>query len=90
MNHIGCQDGTAIRRIREEQRITPADLAARVGIRRQSLYNIELGNKPAGAAVLVKIARALRVPVDKILKADEEAETEDVAAALWRAPRPAT
>lgn len=83
MNHIGCQDGNAIRRIRKERDITPADLAARVGIRRQSLYNIELGNKPAGLAVLVRIARELGVQVDRVIRDDEEdrAEPEDAAAA---------
>jgi transcriptional regulator with XRE-family HTH domain len=90
MNQFGCQDGAAIRRLREERDLSALALAERVGIKRRSLYNIELGNKPAGLAVLVRIARELRVPVDKILKADEEAETEDVAAALWPAPRPAT
>jgi transcriptional regulator with XRE-family HTH domain len=80
MKHIGCQDGAAIRRIREERNRTPADLAASVGIRRQSLYNIELGNKPAGLAVLVRIARELRVPVDRILKDGEEADAEEAAA----------
>jgi transcriptional regulator with XRE-family HTH domain len=79
MKHIGCQDGAAIRRIREEQRITPADLAARVGIMRQSLYNIELGNKPAGLAVLVKIARELGVPVDEVIRAEDD-DAEGAAA----------
>lgn len=77
MNHIGCQDGAAIRRIREERNISALALAERVGIRRRSLYNIELGNKPAGIEVIVKIARELQVPVDEILKkSDGEAEAE--------------
>jgi transcriptional regulator with XRE-family HTH domain len=83
MNQNGCQDGAAIRRLREDQRISAGDLADRVGIIRQSLYNIELGNKPAGLAVLVKIARELGVQVDEILLKDGEdapAQPKGVAA----------
>lgn len=81
MNQFGCQDGAAIRRLREERDLSALDLAERVGIKRRSLYNIELGNKPAGLAVLVKIARELRVPVDRIIRAEgDEAEAEGAAA----------
>lgn len=80
MNTVGCQDGAAIRRLRKEREISAADLAERVGIKQRSLYNIELGNKPAGAAVLVKISRELKVPVDRIIK-DEEASSEEVGVA---------
>ena len=80
MNQYGCQNGAAIRRIREERELSALDLAERVGIRRRSLYNIELGNKPAGLAVLVRIARELNVKVNEILKDDAEAEPEDAAA----------
>lgn len=80
MNHIGCQDGAAIRRLREERGYASVRaFAVRVGIKPQSLSNIELGNKPAGLAVLVKIARALDVPVDQIIR-DDETDTEEAAA----------
>lgn len=79
MNQIGCQDGAAIRRIREGLGLSPLELAERVGIKRRSLYNIELGNRPAGASVLVRIARELRVPVDRIIR-DDEAEPKGAAA----------
>ena len=98
MNRHGCQDGDAIRRLREERAYfseraergnwSIKAVAGRVGITRQSLSNIELGNKPAGLAVLIRISRELGVPVDKILRADDEAETEDAAAALCPGPRP--
>lgn len=83
MNQIGCQDGAAIRRIREERKLSALELAERVGIRRRSLYNIELGNKPAGIDVIVRIARELRIQVDEILKKpgdDAEAEVDGAAA----------
>jgi transcriptional regulator with XRE-family HTH domain len=77
MNQNGRQDGTAIRRLREERGYRHVKaFAARVGITPQALSNIELGNKPAGIDVLVTIARVLGVPVDKILKADDEAPAE--------------
>jgi transcriptional regulator with XRE-family HTH domain len=93
MNQVGCQDGDAIRRIREERAYISERaqrghwsikaVARRVGITPQSLSNIELGNKPASLAVLIKISRDLGVPVDRVIKADEEvpSEPEDAAAA---------
>lgn len=91
MNRHGCQDGDAIRRLREERAYfseraqrghwSIKAVAGRVGITPQSLSNIELGNKPAGLAVLIRIAREFEVPVDKILKPEDEAEPEDAAAA---------
>lgn len=74
MNPNGSQDGNAIRRYREERHLSVTALAARIGIRRQSLSNIELGTKPASAAVLVKIARELKVPLDEIVKEPEDAD----------------
>ena len=77
MNQNGCQDGDAIRQLRKERGYrTVKSFAVRIGIKPQSLSNIELGNKPAGIDVLVTIAGALGVPVDKILKADDEAPAE--------------
>jgi transcriptional regulator with XRE-family HTH domain len=70
MNPIGCQNGAEIRRLREESLgLSVAQLAARVGINRQSLSNIELGNRPAGLETLIRIAEELGVPVDQIIKA---------------------
>jgi transcriptional regulator with XRE-family HTH domain len=69
MNPTCCQNGAEIRRLREESLgISVAALAARVGIKRQSLCNIELGNKPAGLQTLIKIAAELGVPVDQIIR----------------------
>lgn len=91
MNRHGCQDGDAIRRIREERAYfseraqrphwSIKAVALRVGITPQSLSNIELGNKPAGLAVLVRIARDLGVSVDEILlKADADAPAKGAPA----------
>jgi transcriptional regulator with XRE-family HTH domain len=78
MQQHGSQDGSAIRRIRKARDITATDLAGRVGIRLQSLYNIELGNRPAGIGLLVKISRELGVQVDQILR-DDDSEPEVAA-----------
>lgn len=68
MKRNGCQDGDAIRRLRKERGYrTVKSFALRVGIRPQSLSNIERGNKAAGIDVLVAIASALEVPLDEIV-----------------------
>ena len=93
MNRNGFQDGDAIRKLREERAYfseraqrghwSIKAVARRVGITPQSLSNIELGNKPASLAVLIRISRDLGVPVDQVIRADEDipAEPEDAAAA---------
>jgi transcriptional regulator with XRE-family HTH domain len=89
MNQAGFQNGTAIRQLREERGYRSVkSLAARVGLKPQSLSNIELGNKPASIAVLMRIARELRVPVTRLLK-DDEAEAEATAAVAVRAAQAA-
>lgn len=84
MNQNGCQDGREIRRLREQRDRTVTWLAGRVGIKPQSLSNIELGTKPASVAVIVAIARELGVSVDAIIKDgigdDVHAEPEGAAA----------
>jgi transcriptional regulator with XRE-family HTH domain len=82
MNHIGHQDGNAIRRLRRERGYHSVKaFAVRVGITPQALSNIELGNRPAGIDVLVTIARELSVPVDEILRDDSDAEAEPAGVA---------
>jgi transcriptional regulator with XRE-family HTH domain len=79
MNRNGCQDGAAIRRLRKARGYDSVKAFAMVvGITPQSLSNIELGNKPAGLAVLIRISREFGVPVDRILRADDD-EADDAA-----------
>lgn len=86
MNPTVNQDGEEIRRLRKERLdLSVPAFAARIGIRPQSLSNIELGNKPAGLGTLLRISRALGVPMEQILKedadrADGEPETAGAAA----------
>lgn len=74
MDRIGCQRGDVIRRLRKERKLSVAAFAPLVGLTPQSLSNIELGNKPAGIATLVRIAGQFGVSLDEIV------ETRGVAA----------
>jgi len=62
----GLQDGRKIRQIREEHDLSIGELATRLGIKPQSLSNIEWNNKPAGAALAIEIARELGVTLGDI------------------------
>jgi transcriptional regulator with XRE-family HTH domain len=72
MNRKVSQNGAEIRRLRKENLgLSVPAFAARVGIRGQSLSNIELDNKPVGLTTLIRIAKELGVPIEAILASDE-------------------
>lgn len=81
MNHNGCQRGKRIRQLREGRDWSVTELAGRVRITPQSLSNIELGNKPAGVATLIAIARELDVPLDEIVIKDSDADEDEAVGA---------
>jgi transcriptional regulator with XRE-family HTH domain len=97
---MGRQNGAAIRAFREKEEMSVATAAGLVGLDNpQSLRNIENGTRPASNDVIWHLARILRVPIRAITRdgtddgitAPVVAEPEEAeAAALWRAPRPAT
>jgi len=62
----GLQDGSRIREFREHRGLSIGELAARLGIKPQSLSNIEWNNKPVSAAIATRIARELGVTLDDI------------------------
>ena len=64
----GRQNGAAIRVIRKLSGMSPADLAAAIGIAEQSLRNIENDSRPASEAVLYAIAGRLDVPLRAITR----------------------
>lgn len=73
MNRKVNHDGAEIRRLREERLgLSVQQFAARIGIKPQSLSNIELGNRSAGLATLIRISRALGVPVEELLLEEPE------------------
>lgn len=66
---LGSQDGDKIRTLRKEAGYATATAFARqLGIKPQSLINIERGKRPAGLAMLIRIARELDTNVDDLLK----------------------
>ena len=62
--------GRRIAEIRREVGLTQEQLAERVGISVVHLCNIELGKKTPGLTVLIRIAEALEVATDWILRAE--------------------
>jgi transcriptional regulator with XRE-family HTH domain len=77
MKPVGCQDGAEIRRLRELRQYPVGKFARRIGVRSQSLSNIESGRRPAGAGTLIRIARELEVPVEAIIRPDLDDSTDD-------------
>lgn len=70
--------GQRIRKVRLEQGIKQKDLARRIGISQGALTNFELGRRKISLEWLVKIARALEVPVSYFVGAVEPPAEEDV------------
>ena len=63
-----------VRELRESQGLSVAQLAAKSGLTRQTIYNLERGDRPCPSAdVLVRIARALGVAVEDLVNAEPAA-----------------
>jgi transcriptional regulator with XRE-family HTH domain len=69
--------GQRIRKVRLEQGIKQKDLARRIGISQGALTNFELGRRKISLEWLLKIARALEVPVGYFMGAVETPMEED-------------
>lgn len=52
-------DGTVIKQLREQLKVTQSDLAGQAGISRQSLINIENGKNDPGLKVFERLINAL-------------------------------
>jgi len=61
---------TNIRKYRLQRQLTQAELAARVGKRRVTITRYELGSVDIPVSVLGEIAKALKVPVRKLLESN--------------------
>ena len=57
-----------IKILRERQKISQEELAARSGISRGDLARLETGRHDPTITTLEKLAKALKVPVGKLLK----------------------
>jgi len=69
--------GQAIREIREQRDITPAELAGKAGIRERRLTRVEAGSLEADYELLVKLTRALSIqPRVLMSRAEALAQTD--------------
>lgn len=69
--------GQRIRKVRLEHGIKQKDLARKIGISQGALTNFELGRRKISLEWLLKIARALEVPVSYFVGAVEPPSDED-------------
>lgn len=75
------QIATTIKRYREEHKMTVTELAARVGITKQALSNIERNNHLTSLETALKIAKALGITCEELAygtKETHENEKENV------------
>ena len=70
--------GQRIRKVRLEHGIKQKELAKKIGISQGALTNFELGRRKISLEWLLKISRALEVPVSYFVSAVEPAPDEDM------------
>ena len=63
-----------IRKYRLQRNLTQAELAARVGKRRVTITRYELGSVDIPLSVLGAIAKALNIPVRKLLEPNSKSD----------------
>lgn len=61
--------GQRLKTLRQERRMTQVELAKALGTHQASLSQIERGTRGVSLHQVVKLARALRVPTDRLLGA---------------------
>jgi molybdate-binding protein/DNA-binding XRE family transcriptional regulator len=71
-----------LQEIRKRRGISAADLARRVGVRRQTIYAIEDGAFVPNTTVSLQLSRALEVTVEEIFSISEEQAPEPINADL--------
>lgn len=64
-----------VRRVRRELRLTQADLAAQVGVSRQTVISIEQGDYAPSVHLAIRIAKTLGTTVEALF--DEDATNEE-------------
>src|SRR5215831_18823859 len=78
----------ALKRVRHEQKLAQGELAARAGISRQALSEIEAGHSCPSTAVALRLSKALRCSVEDLFSLEEDSGT---LTASWVTPSdPAT
>lgn len=71
-NEFDAELGRRIERLRKAQKITATQLAQRLGVTPQSLYNYEAGLRAITASTLLLLAEALRVEVAELLSDSQQ------------------
>lgn len=92
--------GQRLRSRREKAELTQAEVAARVGLTRTSITNVELGEQPVSAFLLVRLAQIMGCqlqdltpalsdgPEPDLIPSDVPPKTADVLRRLVSADRP--
>lgn len=73
---------TRLAEVRQQRRISAADLARRIGVSRQTIYAIEDGRFIPNTTVSLQLARALEVSVEELFSIAEEEGADAIAADL--------
>lgn len=68
MNNLAKLFGKSVKRIRESAGLSQGDIARRLKLHRSYISGIERGVRNPSLGVVEKFARALNVPVEKLLK----------------------
>ena len=68
MNKISEQLGKNMKRIRAKKKMSQGDIARALEVDRGYISNIENGKTNPTLATIAKLARALGVPIDKLIK----------------------
>lgn len=66
---LAARVGAKVREVRAERGVSQAELARRIGIIPQNLARLEMGRHVPSLDVLLKIARALEVSMDRLVRA---------------------
>jgi len=70
--------GEKLRELREAKDLSLRELARNLGVSAAFLSDVELGRRHPSEAVLKKLARALRVPVEELRKHDTRPPVADL------------
>lgn len=60
--------GQNMKRIRKDKQMTQGDICRKLGVDRAYISNVESGNKNPTLSTITKLAKALGVSVDELLK----------------------
>lgn len=73
--------GARIRRLRRAKKWSQDELGAKTGVRGQSIYRYEKGRQMPGAEALIRIADALEVSIDELVRGSALASSDPPEAA---------